>query len=84
MITKDNIEEAYCFLHQKWRVYAHSTSSTQRDDIEYAISDYLTSMDKELYNYISDGAEGFLKEHGHFATDMEQAVNKLETMTTGQ
>lgn len=42
--TKDSIESAYCFFHQKLRVYEYSTSPTQRDDIEYAISQYVDGM----------------------------------------
>ena len=36
MISKDSIESAYCFIHQKWRVYKFSTIDWQKDDIEYA------------------------------------------------
>ena len=36
MITKDAIETAYSFLHQKRNVYIHSTMDWQKDDIEYA------------------------------------------------
>ena len=32
MITKDSIETAYSFLHQKQRIYAHSTLDWQKDD----------------------------------------------------
>ena len=34
MITKDSIETAYSFLHQKQRIYVHSTLDWQKDDIE--------------------------------------------------
>lgn len=44
MITRAGIETAYCFLHQKERVYAHSTMDWQRDDIEYAISSFADDM----------------------------------------
>ena len=49
MITKDSIEEAFCFFHQKYQVYAFSHSERQKDDIEYAISSYVESMNPELY-----------------------------------
>ncbi|MBF1563229.1 MAG: hypothetical protein HXO12_07990, partial [Prevotella salivae] len=42
--TKDSIEAAYCFFHQKWQVYAFSNSERQKDDIEYAISEYVNEM----------------------------------------
>ena len=63
MITKDSIETAYSFLHQKQRIYvlaslrwqaskarAHSTLDWQKDDIELAISDYVNDMSQELYD----------------------------------
>ena len=63
MYCKDSIESAYCFFHQKWRVYAHSTIPSQKDDIEYAISSYVQDMDKALYSHIAHGKEDFLCEH---------------------
>ena len=33
-IGRDCIESAYCFIHQKLRVYEFSNNPTQRDDIE--------------------------------------------------
>ena len=61
MITKDSIETAYSFLHQKQRIYvlaslrwqaskarAHSTLDWQRDDIELAISDYANDMSQVI------------------------------------
>ncbi len=53
MITKDSIETAYSFLHQKQRIYVHSTLDWQKDDIELAISDYANDMSQELYDAIS-------------------------------
>ena len=48
MITKDSIETAYSFLHQKQRIYVHSTLDWQKDDIEIAIGT------KEAFNaYVS-------------------------------
>lgn len=49
MITKDSIEAAYCFFHQKYQVYAFSNCERQKDDIEYAISSYVEVMNPELY-----------------------------------
>ena len=46
MITKDSIETAYSFLHQKRNVYNHSTLDWQKDDIEYAIGTYVDDMSK--------------------------------------
>ena len=47
MITKDSIETACSFLHQKQRIYVHSTLDWQKDDIELAISDYANDMSQE-------------------------------------
>ena len=55
MINKDSIESAYCFLHQKYRVYEFSNSETQRDDIEFAIASYVNDMNKELYAHLAKG-----------------------------
>ena len=48
MITKDSIETAYSFLHQKQRIYIHSTLDWQKDDIELAISDYANDMSQVI------------------------------------
>lgn len=80
MITKASVETAYCFFHQKWRVYAFSTSATQKDEIEYAIEAYVDGMDRELYEKISDGSADFLRSHRTFAADMPQAVERLERL----
>lgn len=80
MITKDCIETAYSFFHQKERIYAHSTLDWQRDDIEYAIESYVDSMNPELYGLISDGRKDFLRDHKQFQKDITHAVNILEEM----
>ena len=80
MITKDSIETAYSFLHQKRNVYIHSSLDWQKDDIEYAIASYVDEMSKELYDKISDGRADFLREHRRFQEDITMAVVKLESM----
>ena len=79
MISKDSIESAYCFLHQKYRVYEFSKSETQRDDIEIAIASYVEEMNKELYAQLAKGREEFLCNHTTFAADMEEDINELES-----
>ena len=78
MITKDSIETAYSFLHQKRNVYIHSTLDWQKDDIELAISSYVDDMSQELYEAISDGRADFLRDHKRFGEDITLAVAKLE------
>ncbi len=78
MITKDSIETAYSFLHQKRNVYIHSSLDWQKDDIEYAIACFVDDMSKELYEAISDGRFDFLKDHKRFLEDITLAVDKLE------
>ena len=78
MITKDSIETAYSFLHQKRNVYIHSSIDWQMDDIEYAISTYVDDMSKELYEAISDGRADFLRDHKRFVEDITLAVERLE------
>ena len=80
MITRDSIETAYSFLHQKRNVYIHSTLDWQKDDIEYAIGTYVDDMSQELYEVISDGRIDFLRDHKRFVDDIAQAVERLETM----
>ena len=78
MITKDGIETAYSFLHQKRNVYIHSTLDWQKDDIEYAIASYVDGMSQELYDAISDGRSDFLRDHRRFQEDITKAVEQLE------
>lgn len=78
MITKSNIETAYCFFHQKLQVYAYSTLEWQRDDIEIAIADYVSQMDKELYSWLAADRADFLLNHDLFQQDLEHAVEALE------
>ena len=80
MITKDSIETAYSFLHQKRNVYIHSAIDWQRDDIELAIGSYADDMSPELYEAISDGRADFLRNHLRFQEDITQAVDRLEIM----
>lgn len=80
MITKDCIESAYCFFHQKWRVYKYSNNLRQKDDIEYSIASYVESMNRQLYETIAEGKSDFLTDHTSFATDMQAAINRLDTM----
>ena len=80
MITRDSIETAYSFLHQKRNIYIHSTLDWQRDDIELAIGSYVDDMSLELYEAISDGRADFLRDHKRFTEDITQAVERLENM----
>ena len=80
MITKDSIETAYSFLHQKQRIYIHSTLDWQKDDIELVISDYANDMSLELYDAISGGRADFLLDHKRFQEDITKAVEILEKM----
>ena len=80
MITKDSIETAYSFLHQKRNVYIHSSLDWQMDDIEYAIASYVDGMSPELYKAISGGRADFLRDHKRFCEDITKAVEKLENM----
>ena len=78
MITRDSIETAYSFLHQKRNVYIHSTLDWQKDDIELAIGNYVDDMNQQLYKRISDGRADFLRDHKRFGEDITLAVERLE------
>ena len=80
MMTKDSIETAYSFLHQKQRIYVHSTLDWQKDDIEMAIANYADEMSQDLYDAISGGRTDFLRDHKHFQEDITKAVEMLEEM----
>ena len=80
MITKDSIETAYSFLHQKRNVYIHSSLDWQKDDIECAIASYVDDMSQELYETLSEGRADFLRDHKRFQKDITLAVEKLEKM----
>ena len=80
MITKDSIETAYSFLHQKRNVYIHSSLDWQRDDIEYAFASFVDDMSQELYDTLSDGRTDFLRDHKRFEEDITRAVEQLESM----
>ena len=80
MITKDSIETAYSFLHQKRNVYIHSSLDWQKDDIEYVIASFVDDMSQELYEAISDGRADFLRDHKRFGEDITLAVERLENM----
>ncbi len=80
MIPRDSIETAYSFLHQKQRIYIHSTLDWQRDDIEVAIADYADGMNEELYTAIAGGRGDFLRDHTRFEEDITKAVEILEGM----
>lgn len=80
MITRDSMETAYAFLHQKRNVYIHSSLDWQRDDIEYAIASYVDGMSGELYVQLAGDRPDFLRDHRHFQEDITVAVERLEAM----
>lgn len=80
MITKDGIETAYSFLHQKRNVYIRSALAWQRDDIEQAVASFAEGMSRELYSNISGGRSDFLKDHQRFEADITTAVERLEAL----
>ena len=79
MITRDSIETAYSFLHQKRQVYIHSQLDWQKDDIEYVIASYADDMSQELYEVLSDHKSDFLRDHKRFEKDITEAVKQLES-----
>ena len=80
MIPRTTIETAYAFFHQKERVYTHSNMEWQKDDIEYAISQYVHDMDKQLLALLANGIPDFLESHLRFHQDLQAAVEQLESM----
>lgn len=80
MLKKDAVEAAYCFLHQKRQVYLFSHDARQREDIEYAVESYADSMQPELYESIGQGNPQFLRDYTRFPEQIEQAVERLESL----
>lgn len=80
MIPRATIETAYALFHQKERVYAYSNMEWQKDDIEYAISQYVHDMDKQLLALLANGIPDFLESHLRFHQDLQAAVEQLESM----
>lgn len=78
--SKDSIESAYCFFHQKLRVYEFSHSHTQRNNIEYAISQYVDGMTPALYQLLANGTPHYLLDHTAFEQDMHHAIELLDGM----
>ncbi len=79
-ISKDGIEATYCFFHQKLRVYEYSRNPDQRDDIEYAIAQYVDGMNPALYRILAEGRADYLLDHIRFEQDMRNALQRLEVM----
>lgn len=79
-ISRECVETAYSFMHQKQRIYAHSTLAWQRDDIEVAIASYVDDMNPQLYAAMAGGRTDYLRDHTHFADDITRAVELLEGM----
>lgn len=77
VITRDGVEQAYCFFHQKHRVYIHSRDERQREDIEWAVEQYASQMSAALREAISTH-EGFLGDPTCFLDDLEAALTALE------
>jgi len=80
MISKESLETAYCFLHQKQRVFQYSTMDWQKDDIEVAIASYVENMNRELYELLAEGKTDYLLNHRRFGEDMIHGVEVLEKM----
>lgn len=79
-MNHSTIETAYCFFHQKQRVYQYSTMDWQKDDIECAIGAYVDGMDPELYKQLSGAHTDFLLNHSRFGEDLLLAVEQMEKM----
>lgn len=74
------IETAYCFFHQKWRVYRDSTIDRQQDEIEQAIGGFVATMNPSLYAFLAEGREDFLHRHDRFADHLSESVDRLEAL----
>jgi hypothetical protein len=80
MITKDSIEQTYCYFHQKWGLYTHLPEGELKDGIKYSISSYVEGMNQDLYARIAEGKANFLTDYTAFEQDMPNAVDRLEKL----
>ena len=62
------------------RVYAHSTSESEKDHIEDGVASYVNAMSPALYAVLSDGNDAYLKEHYSFGEQLRDALEKMERM----
>ncbi len=79
-ISKDSVEVAHSFFHQKWNIYKASNLDWQKDDIFCAISSYAAEMPQALYDMLACGREGFLQNSSTFSDDLSFATEALENM----
>ena len=79
-VDRNIILQAYAFFHQKERVYAYSTSETEKDHIEDVIADYVNGMSPNLYAILSGGDNTFLREHPSFETQLKESLEKMENL----
>lgn len=75
--SRNAIEQAYAFFHQKLKVYELSASEAEKDHIEEVIGRYADSMSPELYAVLAAGNPSYLKEHVSFADDLMDAVERM-------
>ncbi|WP_367400114.1 hypothetical protein [Segatella copri] len=61
-------------------MYEFSHRHTQRDNIEYAISQYVDGMTPALYQLLANGTPHYLLDHTAFEQDMHHAIELLDGM----
>ncbi|WP_418326384.1 hypothetical protein [Segatella sp.] len=61
-------------------MYEFSHRHTQRDNIEYAISQYVDGMTPALYQLLANGTPHYLLDHTAFEQDMRHAIELLDGM----
>ncbi|WP_353888563.1 hypothetical protein [uncultured Prevotella sp.] len=61
-------------------MYEFSHRHTQRDNIEYAISQYVDGMTPALYQLLANGTPYYLLDHTAFEQDMRHAIELLDGM----
>ncbi|WP_417163369.1 hypothetical protein [Segatella sp.] len=61
-------------------MYEFSHRHTQRDNIEYATSQYVDGMTPALYQLLANGTPHYLLDHTAFEQDMRHAIELLDGM----
>ena len=73
-MAKKEYRAIYNYLSRQSEQYALTRKSSERDRIEREVFNYAKTLPFELYCELNDGATSGLFRHGHFESDMSNAL----------
>ena len=77
-MTKKEYRAIYNYLLKLSEQYALTRKSSERNRIEQEVFNYVKTLPFELYCELNDGAASGLFRHGHFESDMSNALRILK------